>query len=243
MAGDGTGIGVRAVLIMAEFALDPSQHSPGLWIAGIGGELRLQKLGEIGELLIAIGRGCPAGQRLAGQAWAAEMQIEGNRQCRQGKQQQESRPGGALVYAWACGRNGGRGCRRQQTALDFQPRGCGFAFRQQAAGNIAVELAQLITIDRKIGVGAAAQAPMLHQRPGEQRDHRGRQQCGEDPEHHSGLVNRARRRFSSSLRGATGRGRRLRAAPAITAMPISRISAGPSHKTRVLARNGGSSSR
>ena len=106
--------------------------------------------------------------------------------------------------------------RRQQPALDLEPRRGGLGLRQQAARHLALELGQLVAIDGEIGMIHSHRRAAAEQGQGQERDHAQAEQPRQNPEKHHpwpgsrppagasafSAISSARRLRSASLRGS-----------------------------------------
>lgn len=128
----------------------------------------------------------------------------------------------------------------EDAALDLEPRRRGFVAAQSAAGVLALDLGELVAVDRELAVEAAGRRHARAQQRDQQRADR---RCGEKGEqefqHHWPSNERSRSR-SSSLSGGSGAvARRRNAVSMIALAAISNSSGAPSHSTSVPILKGG----
>ena len=98
----------------------------------------------------------PRRLRLTGQIGRAEHEIETGRAERQQDQRRErGRPPPPAGASRRRRRRGGVG-RREQPPRDFDPRGLGLALADQARRAVALDLVELVAIDRDVAAGRAA---------------------------------------------------------------------------------------
>ena len=134
---------------------------------------------------------------------------------------------------------------REDAALDLDARRGGLALGQGAGGAFALDLGQLVAIDRELAVEPAGRILLRAQERDQQDGDRDRGEEGEQEFQHQRSSSASRRRCSSSLSGC-GAARparwRRRAASSSAPPAISSSNGAPSHSTRVPVLKGGFSS-
>ena len=175
-------------------------------------------------------------------ARGAEMQIETRSPPRHQQHQRHSQHRAAARGDGSLRRRAGGG---QQAPLDLQTRRLRLGLTDQAAGDVALQLLQLVAIDGGVVAGAVRQGTpgpqhWQHEHQPDRQRHAGKNR--NDGDHASGsLSNCATRARSASVSGGGAAGRRRRAS-ASPAPPASSTKAGPNHSSSVAASSGGFSS-
>ena len=240
-------VGRGSLLVPAERDIGAAQQGPALDLAAGLLEPLAQLLDELHHVHLraaVLGRlalGGALGERLARQARRADREIE--QQCAE-RHPDRDRAGDQAGRRFLAGLSGDGGLPAgvggEHAATDLGPRRLGLDLADRTSRLLAVELGELVAIDRKVVFGgvrrrrtAAVERPQ--QRSGDGRGHQG----DDDPEDHMSPSSRsrARRRSSSALRGAATASppamarRRLRRNSATPSVPMRNSAKGPNHST------------
>ena len=131
----------------------------------------------------------------------------------------------------------------QDAALDLQSRRCGFALAEIAAGALALDLGELVAIDRELAVETTRRCHARAQQRDQQRADRRRGEKREQEFEHQRPSSERSRSRSSSLSGGRGAvARRRKAVSMMVAAAISSTNGAPSHSSNVPSLKGGFSS-
>ncbi len=194
-------VGLGRLGVAPEIAIGAAEQQPALEVVRMVGEMRLELLQRRLDVEL-LGRDDSV-VRFVGQAGRSQLPIER----RGGERQQDDRGDGKGKRRMRAGGGRRRRAQRENAAADLGFRRLGVARVEHAAADIALELADLVAIDREVvGVAGRGGAAAQDQRPHQQRhrEHRhGEEGEGQPQAHRSALSSRiwASWRSSSALSG------------------------------------------
>ena len=174
---------LHGVVVAAEPHIDRADDLPAAAVLGIAFEMRFHPRDQIGNGPLLRRQFAPRRLGLRRQVRRTERQIKSPRPDRQQQQRRERHdappPSAALLRSG----HGNVGSRKQPPR-HLDPRGLGLALADQPRGTVALDLLELVAIDRDIAAGAKRRAP--RQRPKHRENRRRRHQGHHKPKHHGG---------------------------------------------------------